>query len=129
MTQEDKQLLLKDLSARLPYGVKVAAPNDYEYDGRVINGISKGGLIYLNPFSYKLDQIRPYLFPISSMTKKQKKEYYNICRNDWIDNKAKDIGEIEVLSKGIDYLNAHHFDYRGLIDKGLAIDATNLNIY
>ena len=76
---------------------------------------AKGGSIYSNDY-------KPYLFPLSSMTEKQKKEYQYITER-WMNDPAYSI------SDSIDWLNKTHFDYRGLIEKGLAIDATGLNIY
>ena len=125
MTQEDKELLFKDLCARLPYGIKFLRESwNYETDQelsviKVLEDIDKDGYIN-NTKVYKVEDIKPYLFPISSMTEEQEKEY-DFLRDSvptYLDN-----------WKSIDYLNAHHFDYRGLIEKGLAIDATNLNIY
>lgn len=122
MTQEDKELLLKDLCARLPYGVIVN-----------INGISNVRLDNVSWYEevevddgstilYHISEIKPYLFPLSSMTKAQKQEYEYITER-WMYDSSYSIGD------SIDWLNAHHFDYRGLIEKGLAIDATRLNIY
>lgn len=137
MIKQDKELLIKDLCSRLPYGVKchigVGEHNIYELirievdrDNPLFDfGDDTDGF----PIQAYASEIKPYLFPLSSITEEQKKEYYDICWTDWIDNKSKDISAIEVLYKTTDWLNAHHFDYRGLIDKGLAIDATDLNIY
>ena len=127
MTQEDKDLRLKDLCARLPYGVKVEIYKDeppYKikgYDGK--DFLSDSGWDYL------IEQCKPYLFPLSSMTEEQGKEfeeidpefYSLICGN----------GDIYVSMdvRGYEWLNKNHFDYRGLIEKGLAIDATDNNIY
>ena len=121
MTQEYKELLLRDLCARLPYGVKVN--NEIQGDF-VIYGVC-GNYIFARTTTghvdFQIEKIKPYLFPLSSMTEEQEKEY-DFLRDSvptyYCDN-----------WKSIDYLNAHHFDYRGLIEKGLAIDATNLNIY
>ena len=122
----DKELLLKDLCARLPYNVicQVEFKENGKYNSKVmlLSGIftdeayftTKGGSIYSNEY-------KPYLFPMLSMTEEQKKEY-NLLRNR-VDKELYDTW------KSIDYLNTHHFDYRGLIEKGLAIDATGLNIY
>lgn len=74
---------------------------------------TKGGSIYSNEY-------KPYLFPMSSMTEKEKLIYEGLMIGT--DN-------ISYMLDVIDWLNTHHFDYRGLIEKGLAIDATNLNIY
>ena len=122
--EEDKRFLIKDLCARLPYKPTIRIES---LDSILRTYISH---LYMNVIdAINHVEIKPYLFPLSSMTEEQKAEYYDVCRNDWIDNKAKDIEDVEVLYKGADWLNAHHFDYRGLIDKGLALDATNLNIY
>ena len=118
MTQEDKELLFKDLCARIPYGVKVQS-TFYNCDGTIWkyeNEILTAGLL-----GYPITRYKPYLFPMSSMTEEQKKEY-NLLRN-MVDKELYDTWE------SIDYLNDHYFDYRGLIYKGLAIDATGLNIY
>lgn len=135
MKQEDKDLLLKDLCGRLPYGVKVSyIADDYEHDVVSIHTQLKNAVrINGKRHSSKYDKrpeivelwtdvkcIKPYLFPLSSMTEEQKNIYNKLWFNtSWI-NMAK---------HAIDWLNKHHFDYRGLIEKGLAIDATGLNIY
>ena len=139
MTQEDKELLLRDLCARLPYGIKFLRESwNYETDQElsvieVLEDIDKDGYIN-NTKVYKVEDIKPYLFPLSSMTDKQEKEY-NLLR-DSVPTYYYEFGDVIVDDtklcdnwESIDYLNAHHFDYRGLIEKGLAIDATGLNIY
>ena len=120
MTQEDKELLLKDLCARLPYGVKVNINGRIEVldsicddDGYHFNFIGS------NKEGVTIEDVKPYLFPLSSMTEEQKKEEYEICKYY--------LNGYE--SKLIDFYNKNHFDYRGLIPKGLANDATGLNIY
>ena len=126
MTQEDKELLLKDLCARLPYEVIV----DYSYnafDGRTHGQESILDCDLLDTFiSPRLDEegeyIKPYLFPLSSMTEEQKKEYQYITERWMYDSSYS-------ISDSIDWLNENYFDYRGLIPMGLAIDATGLNIY
>lgn len=127
MTQEDKEILLKDLCARLPYNVicQVEFKENGKYNSKVmlLSGIftdeayftTKGGSIYSNEY-------KPYLFPLSSMTEGQKQEYQHITERRMYDS-------FYSISDSTDWLNAHHFDYRGLIEKGLAIDATELNIY
>ena len=127
MKQEDKELLLKDICARLPYNVicQVEFKENGKYNSKVmlLSGIftdeayftTKGGSIYSNEY-------KPYLFPLSSMTKGQKYEYQYITER-WMYDPAYSI------SDSTDWLNENHFDYRGLIEKGLAIDATGLNIY
>lgn len=149
MTREEKDLLLKDLSARMPYGVKVqfktnsVIENKYKFiynvDGEYeyINiGKSNLTLDIIKMLSNNcIDEIKPYLFPLSSMTKEQKK-YIN---DRWGINEDFDFeinpnwGRYSIdLCDMVDYiswLNKNHFDYRGLISKGLAIDCTNLDIY
>ena len=122
MKQEDKELLLKDLCARIPYGVK---------------GIIEGGDVVTTPLKWYAEQSlelsikymvikhgwRPYLLPLSSMTEEQKKEF---------DNTLKYLPAEEInfwTLNTYDWCNKNHFDYRGLIPKGLANDATGLNIY
>ena len=120
MTQEDKELLLKDLCARLPYGVKVRC--DFGLDGEITEiSRTKNNLYYCKYLDCKegycyIESLKPYLFPLSSMTEEQKEEWRGIrwSKLPW--------DELNWLNKG-------HWDYRGLIEKGLAIDATGLNIY
>lgn len=132
MTQEHKELLLKDLCARLPYGIKFLRESwNYEQDQElsvieVLEDIDKDGYIN-NTKVYNVEDIKPYLFSLSSMTDEQYDQLY-------IDSRVKEdsIDIIDALANdmdAIDWLNKNHFDYRGLIEKGLAIDATNLNIY
>lgn len=127
MTQEDKELLLKDLNARLPYGVYV------EHTTTKIRGKLKGIVfehIYNDTDSIQdinawvmffgdeyvdATYFRPFLRPMSSMTEEEENEYYNV-----------EFG-FNIHSDRVDWLNAHHFDYRGLIEKGLAIEVTNEN--
>ena len=117
MKQEDKELLLKDLCARLPYGIKY---NFDENDGcdYIMDRVS---LIAVDD-AFPIEDIKPYLFPISSMTEEQRKEYQYITER-WMYDQSYSI------SDSIDWLNKNHFDYRGLIEKGLAIDATGKDIY
>lgn len=113
-----KDLLLKDLSARLPYGVK--GINQY---GEIVNLDHQTD--YSSYMSIKNAALKhgwkPYLFPLPSMTEEQEKELNLYLRLDK--------EPIMRSVKEIDWYNKNHFDYRGLIEKGLAIDATNLNIY
>ena len=131
MTQENKELLLKDLCARLPYDVIVDyAHNAYNvHKGYYIKHDSKCILscylldVFISPrLNEEGEYIKPYLFPLSSMTNEQKQEYQYITERWMYDSSYS-------ISDSIDWLNVHHFDYRGLIEKGLAIDATGLNIY
>ena len=143
MTKEEKQLLLRDLCARLPYGVKlgfensnvVLTPKDYccftwqlftnkvfpEHDGTVEYGC-------------QFYEYRPYLRPMSSMTKEELIDFREIVRRvlsftdskvdfrywHWNINSSIDFN---ITMEAIDWLLSHHFDYRGLIEKGLALEA------
>jgi len=145
MTQEDKDLLLRDLCARIPYGVKGECKFDASYsfdmifryhffDAELV-GIKNDGL-HVRPliehfvgreFANKevadgidINNFKPYLRPMSSMTEKEAEEYRNI------DNRSYSCPMVYAhfpASERIDWLNAHHFDYRGLIEKGLALPA------
>ena len=116
MTQQEKQLLLKDLCARLPYNVKINIKNDCSQ--KMVDDILCA--YHIGGISYNLESrnLRPYLRPMSSMTKEEEDEYQE-CSN-------KDIAEAYihlVPNNRIDWLNEHHFDYRGLIEKRLALEA------
>ena len=122
MTQEDKKLLLKDLSARLPYGVIVDySHNAFDvHNGNYVKHGSKCILrcylldVFMSPRqNEKGEYIKPYLRPMSSMTKEELKEF----------QKLRDIIPLDWLPFAHDWLLAHHFDYRGLIEKGLALEA------
>lgn len=114
MKQEDKQLLLKDLCARLPYGVHLftnskhhirllTISRDLDYDEQYwINGL------------YDVDEVKPYLRTISSMTDEEHKEY-----EQWLPDGFN--------INTVNWLLEHHFDFMGLIPKGLAIEVTEEN--
>lgn len=114
MKQEDKELLLKDICARLPYGVKIQVNDKIEtVEGiNILDNIVEFGTY----MACDIEEVKPYLFPLSSMTEEQKEEWRGIrwSKLPW--------DELNWLNKG-------HWDYRHLIEKGLAIDATGLNIY
>lgn len=120
MTQEQKDLLLKDLCARLPYGVKISVNDKAE----ILQGINTLDNVveYGSFLSCGIEEVKPYLFPVSSMTDEQKNEFHKHCFSDMF-------GILFYTEETYDWLNANHFDYRRLIDKGLGIDATGLNIY
>lgn len=136
MTQEDKELLLKDLCSRLPYNPIV------EYKGETYNvlGIAHGRLVLCKPFMSNtlgecplVEEVKLYLFPMSSMHEEQKREYNWLCNDvpTYHYEYGDIVEDIELCDnwRSIDYLIAHHFDYRGLIPMGLANDATGLNVY
>ena len=121
MTNKEKQLLLKDLCARLPYGIFIYD----EIDNKSIYTIS---------YHPHIDNCKPYLRPMSSMTEEEKKELkaatcpegtgyfddqYLICP---MSHFGEYIG-YDFMSDILDWLNEHHFDFRGLIEKGLALEA------
>lgn len=128
MTQEDKELLFKDLCARLPYHVKASyyGAEEERETWDEIEGITLDGCVDIGQYSLPIERIKPYLFPLSSMTEEQKVIYGDLCYSviqSLANNMQSELNEL------INWLNANHFDYRGLIEKGLAIDATGLNIY
>ena len=150
MIQEEKKLLLKDICSRLPYKVIGQCEIDASYDTSfdtiyqthkfvaVVYGF-KSDLLFVTPLiEDKVEQefaneevadgvdildFKPYLFPLSSMTEEQKEEYKQFLED--IDGYAYSIDCVPQ----IDWLDKNKFDYRGLIPKGLALDATGLNIY
>lgn len=120
MTQEDKELLLKDLSCRIPYGIIVNV--DGLFDSKLIS-VSWYGEVSVKDFAclYYISEVKPYLFPLSNMTEEQEKEFNDL-----------NCYELDIFphtEEALDYVIKNHFDYRFLIDEGLAIDATGLNIY
>lgn len=132
MKQEDKDLLFKDLCARLPYGVKCFVNYTICNETTDYNDVKSSTVdtivtinqqtesYFFNWLSewFDFDEFKPYLFPLSSMTEEQKTSHNFLKHSAY----ASPI-------KLIDFYNKNHFDYRGLIEKGLAKDATNLNIY
>lgn len=145
---EDRKLLYRDLCARKPYGVKVQLMYATAF------GNTDSMFLPQSLTNYKLDIMevwakdiklsrlyKPYLFPLSSMTEEQRKEFllysdYSV-RVEGCGKLAEEYhyelvvykNQLRPNYKDIDWLNAHHFDYRGLIEKDLAIDATGKNIY
>lgn len=110
MTQEEKDLLLKDICCRLPYEIILLSPNGkttYQTDGNT-------GAELLVEEGWK-----PYLRPMSSMTEEESKEFGLLQTDFYTDGFLYPIAALNL----IDWLNAHHFDYRGLIPKGLALEA------
>lgn len=135
MTQEEKDLLFKDLCTRLPYGVKI---NNEIQGGFVVYGVCENYVFARTTNThadFPIEKIKPYLFPLSSMTEEQEDEWYDV----FIDPLSKKLDrhtrqeylqfQADAQAFGIEYLLKNHFDYIGLIEKGLAIDATGLNIY
>lgn len=121
MTQEEKSLLLKDLCARLPYGVKVSILGGGAMELQACINSSIGWYFDIKdaPTDFALNEIKPYLRPMSSMTEEEKEEYCNL-QDKFLCSSQYPVTDAYEL---FDWLNAHHFDYRGLIEKGLAIEA------
>ena len=121
MTQEDKQLLLADLCARLLYGVKIRLGENPEIITLttidMVNGSVAGS--WAQPY--------PYLRPMSSMTEEEVKEFYDVECMDAKVGYIKPTWNWHFTINGIDWFNKNHFDYRGLIEKGLAIVVTEEN--
>ena len=138
MTQEEKQLLFTDLSARLRYGVKAEArgwDEEKEEDVLVpvtVYSVNTDGHVYFADNDYditycSIDACRLYLRPMSSMTAEEENFYYScLDEMDGYKQTFPVIYQDKALSL-LDWLNSHHFDYRGLIEKGLAIDVTEEN--
>ena len=133
MRQEDKELLLKDLCARLHYGVKGIITYDESNTTFTVEGIDNNVLHLSNAEECYIEDFKPYLRPVSSMPQKEKSELYEVFQECPTIIKtfpshaeffiyADIIDSIDMVNV-IDWLNAHHFDYRGLIEKGLALEA------
>lgn len=126
MIQEDKQLLLKDLSARLPFGVKVQCITK---SARIANASSLIETLDTVLYRYVEEdniELKPYLRSLSSMTEDDKREFDRfVCIDEdaWLGKENGCINQAKIMSGGVDWLNANHFDYRGLIPKDLAIEA------
>lgn len=127
MTQDERDLLLQDLCARLPYKVmaKYYDPEDECETWDEIEGIESSGHVEIGQYVLPIEKIKPYLYPMSSMTKEQKKEYNNLCETI-----LDDLGYPASFDTvdSLDWLNKNRFDFRGLIPR-LAKDATGLNVY
>ncbi len=136
MTLEERQMLLADIYARVPYGVNCSGILK-QMDGSLkrVFGTFKGwyiGWATIGNNLVDIKTVRPYLRPMSSMTEEEKKELRKLCDED-LSKYAKFILDGHGLShdglymfyplRQLDFLNSHHFDYRGLIEKGLALEA------
>ena len=125
MEQKTKDILLKDLCARLPYGVKIQT--DY-IDAKTLEGFQFPNYFGISDGYYSFDDMecKPYLFPLESMTEEATREFNETL--EWI--MSPDGYYVSILTyDSFDCLNKYHIDYRGLIEKDLAIDATGKNIY
>ena len=152
MEVKDKALLIKDLSGRLPYGVWVehirtgmrghlhdlkVYPLYDKTDDHIYDYICSTDFLGDGDY-FDIEAFKPLLFPLSSMNEEQKKEleelglaYYTKCEDIdddgviWVEK----VIQIIPCTETDDWLLEHHFDHRGLIDKGLALDATGLGVY
>ena len=126
MTQEEKELLLKDLSARLPYGVKIELTWWVMGEGTCINTtLEPDHIEQLLNDEYGDTEIKPYLRPMSSMTKEEEDEFVSFT--DTMFRFGEDDSLCVLPLDTISWLNKKMFDYRGLIEKGLAIEVTKEN--
>jgi hypothetical protein len=142
MTKEEQKELLSDLCSRLPYGVKLQI---LSWDDVNMEYVDKADTLYSissdnhvrtssEDRDFYIDEVKPYLFPMSSMTEEQRKEYEDaITYHGYIDGgwaMVKDFANEYVAPYWfVDFCNKNHLDYRGWINVGLAIDATGKNIY
>lgn len=146
MKKEDRELLVRDLCARLPYNTVISVTNDDDNRNTIQYLVEEDIKDLRSTISYSGNIYKPYLFPLSSMTEEQALELYKLFGIKLTDSIGWDYIKInEVtgitfflrkgfdvethLDKLIDWLLKNHFDFRGLIPKGLALDATGLNIY
>ena len=147
MTKEDKELLLKDLSARLPYGVEADCVGEYVKIKYIDPHRSTAYISNLGKTKWEsIEVITPYLRPMSSMTEEEREDFYqNVLDMDIEDVRYENDGKLPLPYNQkdkfiwfeniyldntfavIDWLNAHHFDYRNLIEKALAIEVTEEN--
>lgn len=123
MAQEGKELLFKDLTARLPYGVSVYIR--YKTGEPCYGKLTPKDIQWF--IDSKIETIKPYLRSLSSMTEEERKEYTSLCNRQDIDTPTWSKIIWHDTYKSIDWLNKKMFDYRGLIEKGLAIAVTEKN--
>jgi hypothetical protein len=146
MTQEEKELVVNALCGYLPYGVKINIDSDFlrerGLDVQKLVGVDFSLMIVIAEHNcYNLEKIKPYLRPMSSMTEEELEELCDGCdfEQPYNDYDSYSHYGIEIISEYcvtnekysestinywvLDYLNSHHFDYRGLIPKGLALEA------
>lgn len=128
MTDYYKELLISEIGARMAYGVKFKYYMWDEDLGEIevaseIYAINRDGYITaeVDAEMIHMDLVKLYLFPMNSMTKSQKEHFISTCNSDG--------QNLFWTERTYMWLNKYHFDYRELIDRGLALDATNLNIY
>lgn len=133
MTKEEKKLLLKDLVARLPYTPMVNLRGKAGYDRKLVSvhryTTRNEFEIVVNsdddedymPHNFEIDIVKPYLRSMSSMTEEEHQEYDGLLYG--VSDFTQNTDSLSPIDRLTDWLNAHHFDYRGLIEKGLALEA------
>ena len=128
MTQEEKSLLFKDLCCRLPYRVNMWHMTNVWADYKFVRKNVSTEQLTKDNITKIDDNFKPYLRPLSSMTEDERKEYNDIVKNtiDFYDCPKSE--EVCPFVIPIDWLNKKMFDYRGLIEKGLALEAPE-NMY
>jgi hypothetical protein len=135
MNREEKYLVIDDISGRIPHGVVF----NTDWGNKTLKGIQYDNvntLLYFGVCNFTnkvietyVSEVKPYLFPISSMSDKQKKELDDTLIRLNLKALSDEISSEVIATYEIDFYNKNHIDYRGLIPKGLALDATGLNIY
>jgi hypothetical protein len=119
MDLKEKQLLLADLCARLPYGVKVYnEPYTFDLDNFEFSSTISKTILEIIKEGWK-----PYLRPMSSMTEEERNEYFDFRSQELQRVAFAEVGREEAISEVMDWLLSHHFDFRGLISLGLALEA------
>ena len=132
MTKEDKELLLKELCARLPYYLIVHVEHNtcgfienadlqvYGYEGKLkLLREDNETFCYL-----PIEEVKPYLRPMSSMTEEEQRILDSMCYGVEMVSR---LDGLKMFDKAFNFLNSHHLDYHELIDKGLAIEVTEEN--
>jgi hypothetical protein len=135
MTQEHKDILLKDICARLPYGVK-AEKYTIRMDGEFVP-IANIEIVTAKDILARNEcpgyTIKPYLFPLSSMTEDQIKELSKLGVSYGEYALHDDIRGLGIMVEDayifFEFCYKHHIDFLGLIEMDIAIDATGKNIY
>jgi hypothetical protein len=140
---ENKEILLKELGSRLSHDVKLS----YKYKNHIhiLSGMTRSGMVVINDTvtdeitTTDIENVKPYLFPLSSMTEEQRWKAQNLlpdnCEISFTNSKIEFYGEdyhkikLEQFENLFNLFNMWYLDYRGLIPMGLAIDATGKNIY
>lgn len=126
MTQAEKELLMKDISCRIPYGVIVNVNGISNVKLTSVSWYGEVGVDDGSTYLYPISEIKPYLFSMLSMTDAEKEEYCQLQQRVIYNSK----GVVnEDITKYINWCNKKHLDINNLIPMGLAIDATNLNVY